>query len=280
MKTLLGAALSVVILAGPLLAQGPPGGRRGPAAEGAPRALALPEKNPYESPSDVELGKQYFQARCGLCHGKEGEGGRGVNLTTGQYRWGGSDRELFLTIRNGIPGSDMPPSRFSEAETWRIVAAVKRLGRAGAQEKASGDAAAGKVVYDTKGGCVACHLVNGQGGSLGPELTRIGLQRSLKYLRESLVNPAADLPAAYRGVTVVTASGEQVTGVRLNEDDYSIQIRDLRDNPRSILKTNVKEIRRDRPSLMPSYGSILTPSEIENLVAYLSSLRGPLAEGC
>ena len=102
----------------------------------------------------------------------------------------------------------------------------------------------------------------------------MGRRRNLKYLEESLVKPEADVPVRYRGILVVTKSGDNIQGVRINEDDLSIQFRDTRDNIRSFMKTDVKEIRFDKPSLMPAYGSILSKKEIEDVVAYLSSLRG------
>jgi len=211
---------------------------------------------------------------CSYCHANDGTGGRGANLTNGEYRFGGSDAQLFETIRNGIPGSDMPPTRGADQEIWRLVAFVKRLGSQGLDEKAPGDPATGRMVYQTKGGCASCHTINYQGGIIGPDLTQVGRRRSLRFLEESIVKPEADLPVNYRGVRVVTATGETVTGVRLNEDDTSIQLRDMSGNLRAFLKNDLKEIRRDSPSLMPAYGSTLRKKEIEDLVAYLSSLRG------
>jgi putative heme-binding domain-containing protein len=234
----------------------------------------LPEKNPFDTSEDVESGRRLFQTHCSYCHGARGEGGRGADLTSGDYRNGGSDKDLFLTVRYGIEGSEMGSVRASDDEVWRMVAFVRRLGTAGLREKAPGDAAAGKLVYERKGGCSACHVIDSRGGNLGPELTDIGRRRGLAMLRESLVQPEADLPVQYRGVRATTNSGETVEGIRLNEDDYSIQVRDARGNLRSLLKNNLKEIRRDNPSLMPAYGSILTGKELEDLVAYLSSLRG------
>ena len=230
--------------------------------------------HPFDTPRDVELGDRLFQTHCSYCHGANGEGDRGADLTLGQYRQGGSDRELFETIRNGIEGSEMGPVRATDDEVWRMVAFVKRLGKAGVKEKAPGDTAAGKFVYESKGGCAACHVINNRGGNLGPELTEIGRIRGVKSLEESLLDPEADLPVRYRAVRVVTKSGETVAGVRLNEDDFSIQLRDTRGNLRSFLKDNTKEIHRDSPSLMPAYGSILSKKELTDLIAYLNSLRG------
>lgn len=234
----------------------------------------VPEKNPFDSPADVAQGKQYFLGHCAHCHGPEGEGGRGINLTTGRYRLGGSDRELFKTIRNGIRESEMPGSRLSEGEVWKIVAFMRRLAQAGAEEKAPGDPQAGRIVYEGKGGCAQCHVVHGQGGNLGPALGEIGLRRALKFLRESLLDPGAHIADNYRTVTVTTRKAEQIAGIRLNEDDYSIQVRDTRDDLRSFLKSEVKEVKKENRSLMPPYGTLLSATEMENLVAYLSSLRG------
>jgi cytochrome c oxidase cbb3-type subunit III len=244
------------------------------AQEGREKEKDIPEKNPFDTPGDAARGQPYFLGHCAHCHGQQGEGGRGVNLTTGRYRHGGSDRELYRTIRTGVPGSEMPGSGLGEGEIWRIVAYVRRLAAAGAEEKAAGDSAAGKAVYRSKG-CAQCHVAEGQGGRLGPDLSEIGLRRSLKFLRESLTDPNAFVAEDYRTVTVVPSQGgEAVTGVLLNEDDYSVQLRDSRENLRSFLKSNLKDVRRESRSLMPSYQSTLSDAEIENLVAYLSSLRG------
>jgi putative heme-binding domain-containing protein len=233
----------------------------------------IPEKNPFDTPADATLGRQYYLGHCALCHGPEGEGGRGVNLTTGRYRLGGADRELFRTIRRGIPGSEMPGIGLSDAETWRVIAYIRRLGAQGAEEKATGDAAAGRAVYEGQGACAQCHWIGGRGGVLGPDLSEIGLRRSLQFLRESLTHPDKHIADDYRTVAVVTRSGERIRGIRLNEDDYSLQLRDAKESLRSFRKADLQESKRENVSLMPPYNSF-TAAELENLVAYLSSLRG------
>jgi putative heme-binding domain-containing protein len=222
----------------------------------------------------LTTGRQYFLGHCAQCHGPDGEGGRGVNLTTGSYRHGTSDRELYMTIRNGVPGSEMPGSRLSQPELWRIVAHVRRIGAAGAEEKATGNAKAGQAIYDGKGACAACHVVNGKGGGLGPELSEIGLRRSLQFLRNSIVDPGAYIDPEFRSATVVTRDGTRTRGVVLNEDDYSIQLRDSRQELRSFLKSDLKHVTQETDSLMPSYKSILSETEVNDLVAFLNSLRG------
>jgi quinoprotein glucose dehydrogenase len=116
-------------------------------------------------------------------------------------------------------------------------------------------------------------VVENQGGALGPELSDIGLRRSVEFLRQALLEPDAYVADNYRTVTVTTRSGEQISGIPLNEDEYSIQLRDTSDKLRSLLKRDLKDWKRETRSLMPAYGSALSPAELDNLVAYLNSLR-------
>ncbi len=232
----------------------------------------VPETNPFTSNADIQQGAALFQTHCSYCHGSFGEGGRGADLTAGIYRRGGRDPELYTSIRYGIPGSEMGPVRVTDDEVWKLVAYVKSLGSQGLLEKAPGDPAAGRQVYE-KNGCVSCHRIDKDGGSLGPDLTDIGRRRGLKFLAESLVKPEADIPISFRAVQIVLKSGQTVSGIRLNFDDLSIQIRDTRDNLRSFLRENIQDIRYDKPSLMPAYAS-MSQKTLDDVIAYLHSLKG------
>jgi putative heme-binding domain-containing protein len=239
-----------------------------------PAALAQEPANRFDTPEGAQQGAALFQTHCAICHGARGQGGRGADLTTGQYKFGGTDPGLFATIRNGVRGTEMPPVRATDEEVWKLVAFVKKLGTLAPGQQASGDAAAGRLVFEGKGGCTACHTIGRDGGTLGPDLSDVGRRRDLDYLRESLLSPEADVPARYRAIQVVTKTGQPVTGIRLNEDDVSVQVRDERGNLRSFLKRNITEIRRDKPALMPAFGEKLSKTEIDDLVSYLTSLRG------
>jgi putative heme-binding domain-containing protein len=226
--------------------------------------------NPFASARDAEAGGRLYQTHCSYCHGVYGEGGRGPDLTTGAFRRGGSDGALYASIRNGIPGTEMPQVRASDDDVWRMVAFVRKLSSGEPASRVPGDTAAGKDVY-ARSGCAVCHAVSFEGGSLGPDLMGVSRRMSVAMLRESLVKPEAIVPLRYRAVRVVTAAGETVAGIRLNEDDLSIQLRDTSDNLRSFLKARVRHILRDQPSLMPPVA--VTGKDLENLVAYLASLR-------
>ena len=230
------------------------------------------ETNPFSTDADIQHGAALYQTHCSYCHGSSGEGGRGADLTAGIYRHGGRDAELFASIRFGVPGSEMGPVRATDDDIWRIFAFVKRIGSQGLLEMAPGDPHAGFAVYQ-RSGCGNCHRIDKEGGALGPELTDIGRRRGVKFLAESLATPEADIAISYRGVQVVLKSGQTVSGIRLNRDDLSIQLRDTRGNLRSFLIENVREVRYDKPSLMPAYAS-MHAKDFEDVVAYLSSLKG------
>jgi cytochrome c oxidase cbb3-type subunit III len=246
---------------------------QGGARQPRPAPASVPEANPFTSPADLEMGRRLYQGRCGHCHGQEGEGGRGAVLNSGRFRHGGSDRELFLTIRNGIPNTEMP-GVFSlpEMEVWRIAAYVKQLGRQGAAEPVVGNPQAGAAVYE-KSGCATCHTVNGKGSLFAPDLTDIGAKRAVRHIRESIVDPNADIPLDYRSVTVVDKTGKTTAGVHLNEDEYSVHLREVNGTLRSFMKSDIKEVTLPRTSLMPPFAA-LSKSDLEDLVAYLNSLRG------
>jgi putative heme-binding domain-containing protein len=235
---------------------------------------AAAQTNAFNTPEGIQQGAALFQTHCTYCHGAQGQGGRGSDLTTGQYKYGGSDANLYGTIRNGVRGTEMPAVRVTDDEVWKMVAFVKGLGSLPAGDPATGDAAAGKLIFEGKGACMRCHAVGNDGGSLGPDLSDVGRRRDTRYLEESLLRPEADVPIPYRAIQIIMKSGQSITGIRLNEDDASVQLRDEHDNLRSFLKDQIGQIRRDKPSLMPSYGATLSKKEIDDVVTYLASLRG------
>lgn len=224
---------------------------------------------------ELARGKKIYNGQCALCHGIDGVGGRGPALNQSKLDRAGDDAGLFKVIQNGIPGSEM--SEFwmlTEAEIWQVAGYVRSLGRM-APVRLSGDPARGKAIYEAQGNCGACHIVGGQGGVSGPDLTEIGLRRSPAYLREALLDPATTLPDGFLLVSVTTADGRQVRGQRLNEDSFSIQLRDSGHRFHSFRKSEIKALKKEfGVSIMPSYKGAFNAAELDDLVAWLYSLRG------
>jgi len=236
---------------------------------------AIPKENPHTTPADLKNGHQLFLGQCARCHGPKGEGGRGAVLAQPRLRHAPDDQALFLVIRDGIKGTEMPAGYAVDTrETWQLAAYVRSLGRV-APEAVPGDPKRGQELYQAKGHCSQCHIVSGQGGSLGPELTEIASRRSAAHLRAAVLDPESTLPEGFLEVRLVTKEGTRITGVRLNEDTFTIQVLDLSGRIHSFFKEDLKELQRDAgKSPMPGFRSMLTTSEVDDLVAYLVSLRG------
>lgn len=221
-----------------------------------------------------EQGRAIFRSNCAFCHGADARGGRGPNLVSAPLTHGESDDAIKTVIREGVPGTSMPAfSEMTPAETGEIVAYIRSLS-AGVNRviHIEGDPAAGRQVY-LRTGCAGCHRVSGEGSVYGPDLSRIGAARSIEYIRESIVNPSSDIPEEYRGVTVVTNDGKSVTGVRVNEDTFSVQLRDPGQRFRMFQKDQIREVKNVDSSLMPTFKN-LAATDLQNLLAYLNTLRG------
>jgi cytochrome c oxidase cbb3-type subunit III len=184
------------------------------------------------------------------------------------------DAALLKVIEDGIRGTEMPGAdSMSDHEMRQTAAYVRSLGKV-PLKPVPGDPARGAEIYRGKGNCAACHSIKGEGGISGPDLAGVGARRSAGYLHESLVDPQKAVPEGYLLVTVVTKKGLKVTGVRVNEDSFSIQIRDDSGRSHSFWKHEVAQIDKQRDkSPMPSYKGQLSDDELTDLVAYLASLR-------
>ena len=238
-----------------------------------------------QSGTEIEKGKQLFLGMCSRCHGVEGGGGEGPNLNRPVLSRAPDDQALAAVIRDGIPERGMPRiRRFTDAELHAMVVYIRSLGRMSGAA-ATGDPGKGKAIYQ-QSGCAGCHIIDGEGGNLGPELTSIGSRRAPDYLRQAIVDPGAALP---RGITqipghgfneflpvrVVTRDGHEIRGLRVNEDSFTIQLRDASGQLHSFRKTDLQTLDKQiGQSLMPSYKSKVTGPALDDLVAYLSRLGG------
>jgi putative heme-binding domain-containing protein len=178
-------------------------------------------------------------------------------------------------IVRGIPGTAMPPSSFSEGQVTTIVAYLRSMTASSAPiGTAQGDARRGQSVFEGKGQCLSCHSVNGNGSRLAANLTEVGGVRRAAELERSLVEPAAEVRAENRTVRALRLDGTVLTGRLLNQDTFSIQFLDANERLVSIDKANLREIRIEKTSPMPSYLEKLSLQELADVVSYLTTLRG------
>jgi cytochrome c oxidase cbb3-type subunit III len=239
-----------------------------------PGQASEPGPQPKATREDLAEGQRIFGTQCSYCHGPKGEGGQGAVLAVPRLPHATDDQTLFRVIHEGIPGTRMPASALTTAQIWQVAAFVRTLGRVEGS-KSAGDASRGHQIFVTRGGCTKCHTISGHGGAIGPDLTDIGDRRDATELRTSLLEPSASVPLDFLQVRVVTKDGHTFTGVRINEDAFSIQIRDLANQFHSFWKNELTDIVKEpKRSIMPSYQSILSAAELDDLLAYLESLQG------
>jgi len=244
----------------------------------------------FESPipamtlEDLSQGQSLFQVHCARCHGMLGEGGEGPSLKRSRLTHAQDDMTLYSVISQGIPGTGMPATWAPRPrDLWKVAAYVQSLGRLEAEEM-PGDPAAGKLVYENQGNCASCHILAGNGRGIGPELTEVGLRRNRDYLQMSVTTPDADQPKladpirgtlnTFLTVRVMSELGTY-EGMRINENEFSVQMRDLAGNLYSFEKSKLISYEKDfGHSLMPGYGAALSATEVNDLVSYLMSLKG------
>jgi putative heme-binding domain-containing protein len=240
------------------------------------------------NPAQIREGASLFRANCSPCHGLSAQGGgRGPDLTSGRGVHGSTDDAIFRTISQGVPGTEMPANNFEDSETRAIIAYLWSLSPS-SELGVVGDRAKGQQIFFSKGACSECHMVSGKGGGLGPDLTRVGAERSAPYLIDSIREPSKELSEGmvdpnnhyanalvYDTVTVVTRTGQHITGIAKNEDTFSIQLLDTNQQLHLLLKRDLESVTHERRSLMPAYTKeTLSDTELRDLVAYLESLRG------
>jgi cytochrome c oxidase cbb3-type subunit III len=252
-------------------------------------SLRAQDKNPFSGDAKAaKLGESQFRANCAFCHGLGARGGgRGPDLTRAQKRHGNADADLFRTINEGVPGTAMPPNGatqqgvgMTEEEIWQVISYIRSV-QAKAPAQVVGNAAHGKELFYGSAACSTCHMIQGKGGRLGPDLSTTGSARSTEYLVESVRSPSRRLAQGiseamkefsqeYETVTVVMTDGTKLVGVVLNEDNFTLQMMDTREQLHLLEKDKLRSCEKSRESLMPAYDQkMLSDKDLQNLIAYL-----------
>ena len=255
--------------------------------------LRAQAKNPYAGDAKmIKVGESQFRANCAFCHGLGARGGgRGPDLSRKPKKHGDSDQDLFNTINNGVPGTAMPPNGatqqgvgMTEQEIWQVITYIRSVEKTGTT--LTGNASHGRELFYGNAACSTCHMVQGKGGRLGPDLSGVATARSTSYLVESLRNPSKRLAQGiseamkefsteYETVNVETAEGTKYQGTLLNEDSFTVQFLDTREQVHSFDKASLKSLQISRESLMPAYDEKMLPEkDLQDLLAFLFQQGG------
>lgn len=233
--------------------------------------------NLYNTDLDIRMGQRYFERQCSRCHGFDAKGNdeTGAPDLTGTLRHANSDAGIFNVIRTGVPGTAMLPvdTEVPDPTVWQLVAYIGSLRYDPDSVELSGNAEAGRRLFNGRAECSSCHMVNGEGGRMGPDLSRVGENQRPEDLLDALVNPDADVAPRWWTLQVTGPDGVMHEGFRMNEDSFSLRIMDEDEQLWSFRKSQIRNYERIETSTMPSYDQRLSESELDDVVAYLFSLR-------
>ena len=160
-----------------------------------------------------------------------------------------------------------------DAQVWQLVAYINSLSDDPANINLPGDAISGARIFSGSADCDSCHMIGGVGGRLGPDLSLVGDRRNPEELMSDLINPDADVNPRWWRLRITDATGQIREGFRMNESSFSIRIMDEADNLWSFRTSEIVDYVRIEESTMPGYAQTLSDSELDDLVAYLFSLR-------
>lgn len=228
----------------------------------------------------LDEGKALFRGLCSGCHGGAARGGKGPDLTDDRWLHGdGTDLAIAGIIEKGVPGTTMKKlgESLKTEQIGKIIAYIRSLalsaGDATWHPYMEGDPVAGeKLFFEPKSdfSCNKCHALDRRGGGIGPSLDRIASRRSAQYIMESIVNPSKDIDPLYEQVLVLTDRGTSITGLRINETNFSIQLREQNGQFHSFNKRDLEATKALETSMMPNnMPEMLTVKQLHDLFAFL-----------
>ncbi|HEV3165065.1 MAG TPA: HEAT repeat domain-containing protein [Isosphaeraceae bacterium] len=144
--------------------------------------------------------------------------------------------------------------------------------------KGQGKPTRGRTLFnDPKGiGCIKCHSIGGQGGTIGPELSSVGTKYSRDELITSVLNPSAKISSGYESVTVATADGRVLTGIVKSDTPEALELDDADAKRVRIPKDMIEERKPSNISIMPNgLAEGLSAQDFADLMAYLETLKQP-----
>jgi putative heme-binding domain-containing protein len=248
-----------------------------------PDAEHAGDAKPATDPAALAEGQALFRGLCSGCHGGAGRGGKGPDLTDNRWIHGGNDADIARVIENGVPNTTMKKlgDALKPEQIKKLIAHIRSLARSPGESTwkpyLAGDPNVGrKLFFDTQSKlqCAKCHRVGGEGGRIGPALDRIASRRSPEFVMESILEPSKDIAPEYEAVAVATKDGRVITGLRVNETNFSVQLYEENGRFHSLMKRDLEDFKVLKKSLMPeNIAEQLTVKDLHDVFAYLMSLQ-------
>ncbi len=140
----------------------------------------------------------------------------------------------------------------------------------------NGRADLGKVVFAGAGTCAKCHVVNGEGKEVGPNLSGVGAKLSREALYEAILAPSAAISHNYESWTALLDDGRSISGLVISRTPEQMVMRGADGVDTTLAVSEVEDLVRQSVSLMPAdLAATLSAEELVDLVAWLESLKTP-----
>jgi putative heme-binding domain-containing protein len=235
--------------------------------------LVLAQADAPPSAKLIEEGQKAYARACAGCHGAEAEGSdRAPQLAGSRRLRARSPEQVRRLIYDGIPSSGMPAFHLPDEELDALTAFVHSLNSAASKTWVPGSSAAGEQFFFGKGDCASCHMVNGRGKPIGPDLSNVANEMTVGELKEALLRPDAHITPGYDLITVRLRDGQSIRGFARGRTNFDIQLQDLDGNFHLLQQSQIAAIQDEKRSLMKPLH--LQPEELQDLIAFLSTLRG------
>jgi putative heme-binding domain-containing protein len=254
-----------------------------------------------KDPQFIADGARLFAPNCGsgYCHGAGGIGGGAPKLRDKEL----DPQYIFRTVSNGISGTAMLSfkSDFSEEQIWKVVAFIlsdakvsdltqpsqpktsttsasaATLSTTGSAATPAGDAQAGKGLFFNSSqpkSCHACHAFDGEGGSIGPDLSSTGT-RSARELFSAILVARHAKDSRYVVLILALKNGDKIVGIKKDEDTESVRLYDITELP-AVLRTVQKgDITKSENAVdwavHKDNASLYTIKQLLDLVTFLKS---------
>jgi putative heme-binding domain-containing protein len=185
-----------------------------------------------------------------------------------------SNTEIATIISKGVPGTGMPAFHlFSPAKVQEVVSYLRVLQGHEKVEQLPGNPERGKAIFFGKGDCSSCHMVQGQGGFVGPDLSAYGSNRSVKEVLSVILDPASNSDWKRKAATAITRDGASVSGSVRNEDNFSVQLQTPDGAFRFFSKSDLQSLEyQDHPVMPVDYAEKLGRGDLDDVASYLVSL--------
>lgn len=240
-------------------------------------AFAADAGNLYNTIFDVRAGNKYFDRQCSRCHGIDARGDDEIGAPdlTGRLRRANTTAGIFNVLRTGVPGTAMLAINpdVPDSLAWQVVAYIESLSSDPANIDLPGSAVRGRQLYNENTDCAECHMIAGLGGRAGPDLSTVGERLHPEQINSALISPDEEVKPRWWTMSITDQDGNFYQGHRMSEDSFSLRIMDVNEQLYSFPKNTLKGWNIDKGSTMPSYQDQFTASELEDIIAFLFSLR-------